>query len=547
VNLIKLPSTTVKFITIFLCTLAIIFKLYLTRKYEIIAESSDPENYIYRAANNIWFSDKIGMGTLGHPPGYSIFILLSSLSGIPLRICHEIFYIFSAALLIYCIQLLKISRLVCLLVFFLLIFYPLTFRFFNDARSEAIVVSFLNILVAFLILMLIAKTRKGKIIYSCLSGLMLGIISVTRPEKEIIYLYLLGLSIFVWFSSNTNIIIDKLKKIAYICLIPLLIFWFVNFSFSLLNYTFLGVPAVTFLESASFKGAYTKLMKINVRTPQHYIPITQAQFKAAYQVSPTFKTFKSFLPKPEISGEYTVWELIYAARKSINDNQPKKIYQVFTKVDKELGLAFKDKLLPSKPYVFGYLDPNFEVWLPHLSQSFSKVVMKFLFPPMSEVEKIVSTDDPKASASLFNLVANRRAALIGKVNPTSKIFLKIKIVTYLLYAVNIAGVISFALLLFYSFIYKAKSRLLSTYIIVVFSILLTHVGRLLLYTLVDVTSWIIPMRYLFPIMPLFSGLSLLNVFVVFNLFSKKIQNTANEVCALEPDALIENVFDEEDS
>jgi hypothetical protein len=268
-------------------------------------------------------------------------------------------------------------------------------------------------------------------------------------------------------------------------------------------------------------------MKIDVGTPQRYIPFTQAQLAAAYEVSPTLKKMQPFLPKEEIIQSHGLWLLIYAAREVSSDRKAQNVYQVFTEVNKELEKAFQEKVLPSKPLLLGYLDPNIGVWLPHVKSSFIKVVNWFIFPPMSEVENILAKDDPKASIALFNATANRRAALINNHNPNSKIFTKVKILNYLVYVLNVLGIISFVILLIYYCVYQAKSLFLSTYIIIVFLILLTQIARLLLYSLLDASAWEIPMRYLFPSMPLFSGLSLLNIFVVFNLLSKKILKMKN--------------------
>jgi len=506
--------------------LIIIIKFYLTRKYEIVAIGSDPESYLARAAFNIW-SDKVGIGALGHPPGYSIFVWLVNLSGIPLRIFHEIFYILSTGFLVYCLRFLKIPKLICLGVFAVMVFYPLTFRFFNDARSESSVISLFNFLVGVTILLLISRKKSSKLVYSCLSGLILGMIAITRPEREVFYLYFLGFGLITWITGYRISRNQKIEKIIYYCLIPFLLFCLVNFSCTVLNKVNFGVSGVSLFDSPSYKGMYTKLMKIDVGTPQRYIPFTQAQLAAAYEVSPTLKKMQPFLPKEEIIQSHGLWLLIYAAREVSSDRKAQSVYQVFTEVNKELEKAFQEKVLPSKPLLLGYLDPNIGVWLPHVKSSFIKVVNWFIFPPMSEVENILAKDDPKASVALFNATANRRAALINNHNPNSKIFTKVKILNYLVYVLNVLGIISFVILLIYYCVYQAKSLFLSTYIIIVFLILLTQIARLLLYSLLDASAWEIPMRYLFPSMPLFSGLSLLNIFVVFNLLSKKILKMKN--------------------
>lgn len=440
-----------KFFPIIL-TLICLIKLFLTRTSEIVASPSDPQNYLSRAERAVWFSDGIGILNLGHPPGYSLFAWLVSFTGIPLRIFHELFYIFSVFLLIYSIRLLKVPKFVCVLVFSLLIFYPLTFRFFNDARSEAITVSLFNILVALIIFLLFEKKISAKIIYSCLAGLTLGFIGITRPEKGIEYIYMFSLIPIMFLTKPQWKLREKIQQSCFLVFLPLLIFIIVNFAIVSLNSIFLGVPGVSLWNAPSFKGMYTGLMKIEAGTPVRQVPINPAQLEAAYQVSPTFKTLEPFLPKEEIRGKFTVWLLADAVRDSINPVKPRsvttrQVYQKFTEINQELKTAFQNRLLPTKAFNFSYLDPNFGIWLPHLKDSSIKVITKFLYPPFSEVEKIFVVDNPKASITLFDKVANRRAAWTGKERPSRIRLLLVKLITRAIYIINTIGIISIVFLL----------------------------------------------------------------------------------------------------
>jgi hypothetical protein len=431
-------------------------------------------------------------------------------------------------LLIYSIRLLKVPKIVCVLVFSLLIFYPLTFRFFNDARSEAITVSLFNILIALIIFLLFKKKISEKIIYSCLAGLTLGFIGITRPEKGIEYIYMLSLIPIMFLTKPQWKLREKIQQSCFLVFLPLLVFIMVNFAIVSLNSIFLGVPGVSLWNAPSFKGMYTGLMKIDAGTPVRQVPINPAQLEAAYQVSPSFKTLEPFLPKEEIRGKFTVWLLADAVRDSINPVNPRsvttrQVYQKFTEINQELKTAFRNRLLPTKAFGFSYIDPNFGIWLPHLKESSIKVITKFLYPPFSEVEKIFLVDDPKASITLFNKVANRRAAWTGKERPSRIRLLLVKVITRAIHIINTIGIISIVFLLIYYFYSKPKSPLLSNYVFILLFIIVINFLRLLLYSLVDASLLLVHMRYSFPGMPLFSAFSLLNIFVVVNLLWKKIE------------------------
>jgi len=527
-GIVEIKCQVVSKIFPIILTLICLIKLFLTRTSEIVASPSDPQNYLSRAERAVWFSDGIGILNLGHPPGYSLFVWLVSFTGIPLRIFHELFYIFSVFLLIYSIRLLKVPKIVCVLVFSLLIFYPLTFRFFNDARSEAITVSLFNILIALIIFLLFKKKISEKIIYSCLAGLTLGFIGITRPEKGIEYIYMLSLIPIMFLTKPQWKLREKIQQSCFLVFLPLLVFIMVNFAIVSLNSIFLGVPGVSLWNAPSFKGMYTGLMKIDAGTPVRQVPINPAQLEAAYQVSPSFKTLEPFLPKEEIRGKFTVWLLADAVRDSINPVNPRsvttrQVYQKFTEINQELKTAFRNRLLPTKAFGFSYIDPNFGIWLPHLKESSIKVITKFLYPPFSEVEKIFLVDDPKASITLFNKVANRRAAWTGKERPSRIRLLLVKVITRAIHIINTIGIISIVFLLIYYFYSKPKSPLLSNYVFILLFIIVINFLRLLLYSLVDASLLLVHMRYSFPGMPLFSAFSLLNIFVVVNLFWKKLK------------------------
>jgi hypothetical protein len=94
-DIVEIKCQVVSKIFPVILTLICLIKLFLTRTSEIVASPSDPQNYLSRAERAVWFSDGIGILNLGHPPGYSLFVWLVSFTGIPLRIFHELFYIFS--------------------------------------------------------------------------------------------------------------------------------------------------------------------------------------------------------------------------------------------------------------------------------------------------------------------------------------------------------------------------------------------------------------------------------------------------------------------
>ncbi len=509
----------------FLACLGILtlIKLYLIRYSEIVAESSDPESYLNRASKLVWFSQDIGLGTLGHPPGYSLFVCLFSWTGIPLRLGHELVYWLSIVALIYGLRCWGIPRFVCTLLFASLLFHPLTFSLFNHARSEVITVTLYNFLFAVTFYMTRSKSSKELLLWSLCCGIILGFSAVTRPESMLIDGYLVGLACVIWLQPNFS---KRQRRSRFLLsvVLPFVVFMAVQTLFSYANQFFLGVPGVSLSDAPNYKGVYTQLMQIDagVENPFH-VPVSQAQLKLAYEASPSFAKLEPYLSQNrEIKGSHLGWQLIYALREATGETDSANLYQLFAPINQELEASFEEGKLSKKRLLMSYMDPNIDVWISSLPTSTNKVLTQFILPPLSQAEKVFPGEDsPRSSINLFNRVANRRAALVGYFNASSKIINVVKLLTKITWIINIGGLISFLILLFYYLHSGYKSQLTSDYIFVASGLWFLTLGRLCLYILVDASSWSIPLRYLFPGMPLFTMFSILSCYILVDAFVKR--------------------------
>lgn len=515
-----------------------VFKIFLIRNSEVLAGLQDRFFYAEIADHKIWFSPDITADMVIRPPGYPLFIFLSSLLGFPLRLAHEFFYIASLCFLLYALRLLKIPKIICLLFFTVSLFYPYTFVYFNDVMSESIYISLINFIIGLTIILFSTKKNSSLWLYSFILGITIGFALISRLESIVVYLYFFSIFVIIVIKNFKRLSNKKIKntfkQVICICIIPLIIAKLIIFGTVSLNQAFLGLPGLTIGSSPGLKGTISKLLQIDTGNQLRYIPISKAQLEAAYQVSPTLKELKPYIdnvnptsttemlggnnPNNEIRRGSIGITLIYLTQQHLDNDTPKNVNEFFTRINKELESAFKNNQLPTYKFVGNPIDPRWNIWLPYVDDSLRKISYKFLFPPIEIVQNASFKDDPRANENqiyIFNKVANRRTAIVGSNNDKLKNYL-VKFM-YGVYLINFLGLLSFIVLFIYYFMLKRHSLLLLNYISIVSIILCLFLSRILLYSLIDASAWIIQFRYIFPMLPLFSSLSIVNLWVVINL------------------------------
>jgi hypothetical protein len=239
-------------------------------------------------------------------------------------------------------------------------------------------------------------------------------------------------------------------------------------------------------------------------------------------------------PNQELRTDWVSWFIYQGLTKSLKEPTLDNQYQVITKINNELITAFKEGKIPSRNIFVKSLDSRFQVWVPYLDNAIKRNIKELIFPPL-DIVKSLSFDDqsrftdrekantefgqePKIIIGLFDKMANRRTALIGQ--PNEKLKKALFRLMYGVYVINILGIISLIFLVIYYLVAQPKSYFLSQYCFVVLIISSLLFSRLFFYSVVDASAFPTPVRYLFPLMPLFSGFSLLNIAVTINVLRK---------------------------
>jgi hypothetical protein len=109
--------------------------------------------------------------------------------------------------------------------------------------TESIVISLYHIVIGLMILIITSKRSTYKLLYSIISGLVLGFILITRQETFIIYLCYLSLTLLILLDGRRRIYL-AMPKVIYTVIIPMIMSLLLVYFVSSLNYLFTGVPGL---------------------------------------------------------------------------------------------------------------------------------------------------------------------------------------------------------------------------------------------------------------------------------------------------------------
>lgn len=377
--------------------------------------------------------------TLIRPPGYPIWIWLVNTTGIPLRLATELLLLGSSFALIVSLKKAGFPSWLCCLIYFAMIFCPVTIPTNNEAESETLYTPLLYLSLAGLIMMLLTNDSKRAIFYSLLTGIPLCLLWNTRLEIEYI-LCLLGIfGLLDYLTLLKKKYGPRLifKRLSIVIGIPCVFIVLSVFSIRILNFTYYGIFATSELFSQGFVSANKALLRIKPNHPKSYVPVPKDVRELAYTASPTLKKIQTYL-EGEV-GQYWIkkWSCEYnkiscediagcffwALRDSVDKagfhSSGSKSDSYYQQVAKEINSACDKGSLPCRSIFngfLGFLHPDSSVYLTHVPESFIKVIK--MFAAQNPADKHTETVIPYSDE--FDRVANRRTSII----PISPVDLK---------------------------------------------------------------------------------------------------------------------------
>ncbi|MCJ7696681.1 MAG: hypothetical protein MUO40_14825 [Anaerolineaceae bacterium] len=233
--------------------------------------------------------------TLIKGPFYGFFLVMSSLTGLPLFLNETFFYIFACVVMFFAISPLIKNRWWRLLLFGLLLFVPasLTTGFNLRVYREFVYFSLSLFVVAFSIGLFLRIDRKIKqqLIWVIGLGLSMGAFLITREEGIWIYpsiFSLLGVCIvFIWVKK-----MDKRWLRTAIVSSAVLLWFLPTLIVSYLNYTHYEFWGVTEQLDKNYTRVIDALGRIKTSNWYPYSPINPETIEKAAKVSPHLAELK---------------------------------------------------------------------------------------------------------------------------------------------------------------------------------------------------------------------------------------------------------------
>ncbi len=528
-----------------------LIKLWLVSEQSLTAygDAGHDDKLFINLANNIlsfqWLGEYSQM-TLMKGPFYPMWIAFSHFLGIPLLVSQHFLYIDACLLLIISLRSFLSSKpFFTIFSYAIILFNPASYAdgISNRVIREGIYSSLTLLVIAFafgLFLRFLSK-EKNTYLWSIGLGISLSCFWLTREEGIwivplliIIFIYLL-IIIFIKYRKKEKGIVSDL----IIIFLPFFILGSSLSIVSLVNYMHYGILNTVEFKNKDFLRAYGSLTRIENSNWKQYVPVLKKTRMMAYEVSPKFAELEPYLEgdlgsgwasnaqknpqtrnidPSEIAGGWFMWAFRDAVALAGHYKNGKETMNFYKQMAGEIDSACDN----------GKLDclSNNQSMTPHWrNEYFSQLVpcyvdtakRTFFFSNMRSVSSPSAGE--KSSLRLFQNITNEPIELVvdqqsldllkekasKNINNDKSPNFKIKILGFIknLYTYTFSPflIISIVILFYKIFTRRMKDNDL-TLIILSFALILIVILRILIITLIVVTSFpAVDILYTSPLYP----------------------------------------------
>ncbi|MFN2508434.1 MAG: hypothetical protein ABR589_06640 [Chthoniobacterales bacterium] len=493
------------------------FKLWLVHGEDIYGSATWFDALWYlRSARSWYWGEPYSWAAFIRPAAYPLWIALVHAAGISLRFAAEVLYLSGYVVLIIALRRAGASVALCLTIYALAILHPASFIMNGYTMADTFYGAVLPLVVGGLILTLLTRRK----LHTLWTGIVLAVLWNTREESVLVLCIFAAFAALAFMrarSAGENWL-RVIPPVAVMCGVAAALI----FALYAANARTFGSYARSAMSAPSFVSAYKALLSIRPAEVKRFVPVTRATRRLAYEASPSFaklrphlegevgrrwevNTFQSYGIPEEISAGLMVWALRNAADAAGQHASPGKAERFYKRMTREIDRATRDGKVPRRPVWAGPLDPAAMRWLPYVPQSFARM-SGFFF---AVYQPLARHDDPILTAeerSLYSEMTGRRGdgaekparlqRALGAAHPYFVIGLS-PAAAFLLVARRVRG---------------ARISLADPRTVAMTLLLVTIVSRLTLFAVLDATSWSCQqLRYIFPVLPLYSALLLLAV------------------------------------
>lgn len=406
-------------------------KLWLVAPREILAIFSPHDDlWQMRAALAFYWLRPYDNLTIAHLPIYPLFVKVFSLTGIPLRVAIEATYILGA--LSACLALLRLGvpRLLCALLFALIVLHPATLTLFDRSLAEMLYGPLVLFAAGALIRILVP--RDDRLLQGAVFAFVMGCAWFCRKES-IIFLapagvLVVGLLLAFWRKLLPRAEVKALA--AALLLGPALMIVAMSTLFSGLNWARYGFYGVTDFDGREYRRAYRALQSIDAPPYKPYVPVSRAAMEKAYQVSAAARELRPYFDGPnghnwartstlgmgaafdrsegEIGAGWFYWALRDAVQAAGHQKRPADAEAFYARLADEIEAAIRAGTIPSRRILTTFIDPNVGEWAPRLPQSIRRTWGMLSSTDIPPERPLTPVD--MHTAHVFDTAARRRAS-----------------------------------------------------------------------------------------------------------------------------------------
>jgi hypothetical protein len=417
-----------------ICVLLAVFKLLLVSQEEIIARNQPFDDFwqIMAASRGYWFGSEYNVMTFVHLPVYPIWIALVYFTGIPLRIVSELLFLGAGFVFALVLTRAGVQKCVATVCYSLIIFHPASFQLFNYTLADTIYAPILLLALACLILIWIHRESRRLVKYALLTGLVFGALWYVRKENVLLLVifsvFALAIIYVLWRERRTPR--EVIRYVGLVVLIPVGIMLSVSALIQTANWAKFGLFVSSDMNASGYTAAYRALLRIKPDKSIRFVPVPGNVRQKAYAVSPAFRELAPYFEgefgyamasetrkwmgiSNEIAAGWFYWALRQAAALAGHHRTAKEANTYYQRIADEINAAIDNGQLIGRPVFLDFLDPDLFIYLPYFLSSLQKI--GGLFTSTDEPQRV--KDDTVAVSEqvchAFDVVANRRAALIA--------------------------------------------------------------------------------------------------------------------------------------
>lgn len=338
----------------------------------------------YRILKGEWLGNTYTQMTLAKGQGFSLFLAVNAVIGVPITLTIAIFYAFCCWVLSNTLMRLGLPIFVSLIAFALMLFHPelIPTRIIRDNIYPGLSL----LLLAAAIDVIFLNQRRVSIL--CFYGAAIALFWITReegiwiiPALGLILIYRL---ITIWLSKNKNDAIALAKNSALVAIgftLPIL-------AICSLNYYKYGAFLTVDFKDQNFAKSMSLLNSIKTDKKLSHVPVNKEQRNIAYSVSPAFAELQEYFDNrglhwtrpgcnnyKESCGDYAGGWFMWAYRDAVFERGYYKNFDeasaFYGRVSEEISTACNSKKIECASGSLGFLPKLNETEIIQMPSSFA--------------------------------------------------------------------------------------------------------------------------------------------------------------------------------